>query len=171
VGKALRSGACPRFSARPPLVWGGVELAPPRRSRQLGWVVHDDALALLIVGGRTTLRYVRIPYGLPFIFSGIELGGLYAIPCAIVAEFVGASAGIGNGLIAMNVNLDTSSAFALLFVLRSTASSSSALSARSARARVVLGSARRQRLAQGFGGVTGSPLRPLLHIKDKADSD
>jgi len=64
-----------------------------------------------------TLRYVRVPYALPFVFAGIELGGLYAMLGAIVAEFVGASAGVGNWLIAMNVNLDTSSTFALLVVL------------------------------------------------------
>lgn len=64
-----------------------------------------------------TLRYVRIPYALPFVLAGVELGGLYAMLGAIVAEFVGASAGIGNWLIAMNVNLDTSSTFALLIVL------------------------------------------------------
>ena len=64
-----------------------------------------------------TLRYVRIPYALPFVFAGIELGGLYAMLGAIVAEFVGSSAGVGNWLIAMNVNLDTSSTFALLVVL------------------------------------------------------
>jgi NitT/TauT family transport system permease protein len=64
-----------------------------------------------------TLRYVRIPYAMPFVFAGIELGGLYAMLGAIVAEFLGASAGLGNWLIAMNVNLDTSSTFALLVVL------------------------------------------------------
>ncbi len=64
-----------------------------------------------------TLRYVRIPYALPFVFAGIELGGLYAMLGAIVAEFVGASAGMGNWLIALNLNLDTATTFALLFVL------------------------------------------------------
>ncbi len=63
------------------------------------------------------MRYVKIPYALPFFFAGVELGGLYAMLGAIVAEFVGASAGIGNWLIAMNVNLDTASTFALLLVL------------------------------------------------------
>jgi NitT/TauT family transport system permease protein len=63
------------------------------------------------------LKLLRIPYALPFVFAGLELGGLYAMLGAIVAEFVGASAGIGNWLIAMNVNLDTSSTFALLVVL------------------------------------------------------
>jgi len=64
-----------------------------------------------------TLRYVRIPYALPFVFAGIELGGLYAMLGAIVAEFVGSSAGMGNWLIALNLNLDTATTFALLIVL------------------------------------------------------
>jgi NitT/TauT family transport system permease protein len=51
------------------------------------------------------------------VFAGIELGGLYAMLGAIVAEFVGVSAGIGNWLIAMNLNLDMASTFALLVVL------------------------------------------------------
>jgi NitT/TauT family transport system permease protein len=63
------------------------------------------------------LRYVKIPYALPFFFAGVELGGLYAMLGAIVAEFVGASAAIGNWLIALNLNLDTASTFALLLVL------------------------------------------------------
>lgn len=63
------------------------------------------------------LRYIKIPYAMPFFFAGIELGGLYAMLGAIVAEFIGASAGVGNWLIAMNVNLDTASTFALLLVL------------------------------------------------------
>jgi NitT/TauT family transport system permease protein len=64
-----------------------------------------------------TLRYVRIPYALPFVFAGIELGGIYAMLGAIVAEFVGSSAGMGNWLIALNLNLDTATTFALLIVL------------------------------------------------------
>jgi NitT/TauT family transport system permease protein len=64
-----------------------------------------------------TLRLVRIPYAMPFVFAGLELGGLYAMLGAIVAEFVGSAAGVGNWLIAMNVNLDTASTFALLVVL------------------------------------------------------
>jgi NitT/TauT family transport system permease protein len=63
------------------------------------------------------LRYVKIPYALPFFLVGIELGGLYSILGAIVGEFVGSSAGIGNWLVALNVNLDTATTFALLIVL------------------------------------------------------
>jgi NitT/TauT family transport system permease protein len=63
------------------------------------------------------LRYVKIPYALPFFLAGIEIGGLYAMLGAIVGEFVGSSAGIGNWLVALNVNLDTATTFALLLVL------------------------------------------------------
>lgn len=63
------------------------------------------------------LRLVKIPYALPFFLAGIEIGGLYAMLGAIVGEFVGSSAGIGNWLVALNVNLDTATTFALLLVL------------------------------------------------------
>ena len=63
------------------------------------------------------LRYVRIPYALPFFLAGIEIGGLYAMLGAIVGEFVGSSAGIGNWLMALNVTLDTATTFALLLAL------------------------------------------------------
>lgn len=63
------------------------------------------------------LRLVKLPYALPFFLAGIEIGGLYAMLGAIVGEFVGASAGIGYWLMALNINLDTSTTFALLLVL------------------------------------------------------
>ncbi len=67
--------------------------------------------------GWQILRYVKIPYALPFFLVGIEIGGLYSILGAIVGEFVGSSSGIGNWLVALNVNLDTGTTFALLIVL------------------------------------------------------
>jgi NitT/TauT family transport system permease protein len=63
------------------------------------------------------LRYVRVPYALPFVLAGIEIGGLYAMLGAIVGEFVGSSSGIGNWLMALNVTLDTATTFALLLAL------------------------------------------------------
>jgi len=64
-----------------------------------------------------TLRLVRIPYALPFFLAGVELGGIYAMLGAIVGEFLGSSAGLGNWLLAMNLNLDISGSFALLILL------------------------------------------------------
>ena len=63
------------------------------------------------------LRLVRIPYALPFFLAGVELGGIYAMLGAIVGEFLGSSSGIGNWLLAMNLNLDISGSFALLILL------------------------------------------------------
>jgi NitT/TauT family transport system permease protein len=64
-----------------------------------------------------TLRLVRIPYALPFFLAGLELGAIYAMLGAIVGEFLGSSSGLGNWLLAMNLNLDISGSFALLVLL------------------------------------------------------
>ena len=64
-----------------------------------------------------TLWLVRIPYALPFFLAGVELGGIYSMLGAIVGEFVGSSRGIGNWLMAMNMQLDTAGTFALLVLL------------------------------------------------------
>jgi NitT/TauT family transport system permease protein len=64
-----------------------------------------------------TLWLVRIPYALPFFLAGLELGAIYAMLGAIVGEFLGSTAGLGNWLLAMNMNLDISGSFALLVLL------------------------------------------------------
>jgi NitT/TauT family transport system permease protein len=63
------------------------------------------------------LWLVRIPYALPFFLAGLELGAIYAMLGAIVGEFLGSSSGLGNWLLAMNMNLDISGSFALLVLL------------------------------------------------------
>jgi NitT/TauT family transport system permease protein len=60
---------------------------------------------------------VRLPSALPFILVGIELGAIYAMLGAIVAEFIGAKSGIGYWLMQMNAIMDTAGSFALLFIL------------------------------------------------------
>ena len=64
-----------------------------------------------------TLWLVRIPYALPFFLAGLELGAIYAMLGAIVGEFLGSTGGLGNWLLAMNLNLDISGSFALLVLL------------------------------------------------------
>jgi NitT/TauT family transport system permease protein len=64
-----------------------------------------------------TLWLVRIPYALPFFLAGVDLGAIYAMLGAIVGEFLGSSSGLGNWLLAMNMNLDISGSFALLILL------------------------------------------------------
>lgn len=62
------------------------------------------------------LRHVRLPYATPFFLAAVQLGAIYAMLGSLVAEFVGSRAGLGNWLMALNMNLDTSSSFALLAV-------------------------------------------------------
>lgn len=63
------------------------------------------------------LWLVRIPYALSFFLAGLELGAIYAMLGAIVGEFLGSTEGLGNWLMAMNLNLDISGSFALLILL------------------------------------------------------
>lgn len=64
-----------------------------------------------------TLRLLKIPNALPFLLVGIELGTIYAMLGAIVAEFVGSSQGLGAYLLSMNFQMDAAGSFALLAVL------------------------------------------------------
>jgi len=64
-----------------------------------------------------TLRLLKIPSALPFLLVGIELGTIYAMLGAIVAEFVGSSKGLGAYLLSMNFQMDAAGSFALLAVL------------------------------------------------------
>jgi NitT/TauT family transport system permease protein len=64
-----------------------------------------------------TLRLVQFPTALPFIFAGLDVAAIFSVLGAIVAEFVGSQAGLGNLLLAFNANLDISSVFACLILL------------------------------------------------------
>lgn len=67
--------------------------------------------------GWQTFRYVRIPAALPFIFSGLKVSVVLAVTAAIVAEFVGANAGLGYLLLRGSSYFDTQLIFAVLVVL------------------------------------------------------
>ena len=67
-------------------------------------------------GGRSS-RYVRLPEALPFIFAGLNIGIVLSVLGAIVAEFVGAKAGLGYLILQMNYNMDIAGMFAALVVL------------------------------------------------------
>lgn len=66
---------------------------------------------------RQAFRYVRLPAALPFIFSGFKVAAVLSVTGAIVAEFVGASAGLGYLLLRASSNLDTALIFAVIVVL------------------------------------------------------
>lgn len=61
--------------------------------------------------------YLRIPSALPFIMAGLDVALILSLIGAIVAEFVGAQAGLGVLIQTMNANMDVSGQFSVLLVL------------------------------------------------------
>lgn len=63
------------------------------------------------------LLKVRVPNALPYLFAGLELGVVFALVGAIVAEFVGAKAGLGNRILQYNEQFNIAGMFGVLIVL------------------------------------------------------
>jgi len=63
------------------------------------------------------LLRIRLPYAVPFVFSGLKLSITAAVTGAIVGEFVGARQGLGVDILKANFALDLASVFASLIVL------------------------------------------------------
>jgi NitT/TauT family transport system permease protein len=61
--------------------------------------------------------HFRIPMALPNIFAGLKVSAAFAVVGAVIAEWVGASAGLGYLLMRANANLDTTLLFAVLVAL------------------------------------------------------
>lgn len=61
--------------------------------------------------------HFRIPLALPNIFAGLKVSVAFAVVGAVIAEWVGASAGLGYLLLRANGNLDTTLLFAVLVAL------------------------------------------------------
>ena len=76
-----------------------------------------DLLRSLNASRWQKLRLVQFPAALPFIFAGLDVAAIFSVLGAIVAEFVGSQAGLGNLLLTYNSNLDISSVFACLILL------------------------------------------------------
>ena len=62
-------------------------------------------------------RYVKFPSALPFIFAGLNIGIIFALIGAVVAEFVGAQAGLGYRVLQANFTFDIAGMFATLIAL------------------------------------------------------
>jgi NitT/TauT family transport system permease protein len=60
---------------------------------------------------------LRLPSALPFIMAGLEVAMVFALVGAIVAEFVGAEAGLGMLIQSRNFSMDVAGEFAVLFIL------------------------------------------------------
>jgi len=64
-----------------------------------------------------TFRYIRLPAALGYIFSGLKVSIVFSATGAIVAEFVGANAGLGYLLLRATSYLDMPLVFAVLAAL------------------------------------------------------
>ena len=60
---------------------------------------------------------LKLPNALPFIMAGLDVAMIFALIGAIVAEFVGARAGLGMLIQSMNFNMDVSGQFSVLLIL------------------------------------------------------
>jgi NitT/TauT family transport system permease protein len=60
---------------------------------------------------------LRLPGALPFIMAGLEVAMIFALIGAIVAEFVGAQAGLGVLIQNLNFNADIAGVFSVLLIL------------------------------------------------------
>lgn len=60
---------------------------------------------------------VKLPSALPFLFAGLELAIILSVVATVVAEFIGASKGLGYLVLLYNTRLDIGAEFAGLIVL------------------------------------------------------
>lgn len=82
-----------------------------------------DEVQMLRAFGATrtqTLLKLHVPNALPYVFAGLELGVVFALVGAIVAEFVGAKAGLGNRILQYNEQFNIAGMFGVLMVLAAT---------------------------------------------------
>jgi NitT/TauT family transport system permease protein len=64
-----------------------------------------------------TFRYIKLPASLPIIFAGLNLGIVYGLLGALVAEFIGGQRGMGVLVLQLQSVNDTAGVFAVLVVL------------------------------------------------------
>ncbi|MEN3931695.1 ABC transporter permease [Microvirga sp. W0021] len=63
------------------------------------------------------LLKVRVPNAMPYLFAGLNLGAVFALVGAIVAEFVGGASGLGKMILQFNDTMKIADMFAVLIVL------------------------------------------------------
>ncbi|HWE22840.1 MAG TPA: ABC transporter permease [Myxococcales bacterium] len=76
-----------------------------------------DLMRSLAASELQIFRMLRLPSALPFIMAGLEVAMVFSLVGAIVAEFVGAEAGLGMLIQSRNFSMDVSGEFAVLFIL------------------------------------------------------
>ena len=60
---------------------------------------------------------LQLPNAMPYIFAGLEIAMIFSLIGAIVAEFVGAQAGLGMLMQSMNFTMDVAGQFSVLIIL------------------------------------------------------
>lgn len=60
---------------------------------------------------------IRVPISLPFVMAGLDVAAVLAVLGSVVAEWVGAQAGLGNMILKLTYNLDVAGMFAVLIIL------------------------------------------------------
>ncbi len=71
----------------------------------------------LRAGWWRTLWHFRLPLALPSIFAGLKVAVAFSVVGAVIAEWVGATQGLGYLLLQANASLDTTLLFAVLAAL------------------------------------------------------
>ncbi|MCW5849087.1 MAG: ABC transporter permease [Anaerolineae bacterium] len=66
---------------------------------------------------RELFRHVRVPYALPYVFAALKVSGPLALVGAVVAEWTGASGGLGRLMWLAYTNLNLPQLFAAVFIL------------------------------------------------------
>ncbi|WP_332690888.1 ABC transporter permease [Halalkalibacter lacteus] len=64
-----------------------------------------------------TLRKLRLPTAMPFIFSGLRVAVVLSVVGAVISEFIGANKGLGALIIASQGMLDTTLMFSVFILL------------------------------------------------------
>ena len=78
---------------------------------------HREVMRSLGAGRWQTFRHLDFPSTLPYVFAGMEVGIVFALIGAIVGEYLGANAGLGN-LVVVSLNaLDAPRLFAVIILL------------------------------------------------------
>jgi NitT/TauT family transport system permease protein len=76
-----------------------------------------DLMRSLAASNMQIFWMLRLPSSLPFVFAGLEVAMVFSLIGAIVAEFVGSSAGLGMLIQSGNYTMDVAGEFAVLFIL------------------------------------------------------
>ena len=80
----------------------------------------EDRVDLMRSLGATQMqifRMLRLPSALPYVMAGLEVAMVFSLVGAIVAEFVGAEAGLGMLIQSRNFSMDVAGEFAILLIL------------------------------------------------------